>query len=97
MIPFGQAENLSGKTLSIALKSTPATTSNALIIVFLVPSYAVTAAYSPFPGTWTMKSITLPAASADAGTTMVTGLAIQALARTGTFSGTIAVDEIDIR
>jgi hypothetical protein len=96
VIPFAQPENLSGKTLSLALKSTPTTTSNALIIVFLVPSYTAVVSYSPFPGTWTVKSATLPT-GADAGTSMVTGLAIQAQARAGAFTGTIGVDEIDIR
>jgi hypothetical protein len=96
IIPFAQAEDLSGKTFSVALKATPAGTDAPLAIVFVIPSYTVVTAFSPLPGAWMTKTATLPS-GADGGATAATGLAIQVLGRNESYSGTITVDEIDIR
>jgi hypothetical protein len=96
VIPFPSPEDVAGKTLSITLKATPAGTAATLAIVFLMPSYTVATGSAPVPGAWTTLTMLLPA-GADAGTSMVSGIAIQLLGRGDTWSGTISVDEIDLK
>lgn len=96
IIPLGATEDLSGKTLSLAVKTTPAPPPNAYVLVFLVPSYTVATAFTPIPSAFTTSTVTLPA-GADSGVRSSTAIAIQVLGRGDTYSGVISVDELDIR
>jgi len=93
IIPLGASEDLSGKTLSLAVKTTPAPGPNAYVMVFLVPGYTVAAYISPIPDSFATTTVTLPAR----GGRPTSDIAIQVLGRGDTYSGVITFDELDIR
>jgi hypothetical protein len=98
LIPLGATEDLSGKTLSLAVKTTPAPPPNAYVLVFLVPSYTLVTVFDPIPAAYATNSVTLPAgADAGAGVRSTTQIAIQVLGRGDTYSGVISIDELDLR
>ena len=96
IIPLAATEDVSGKSFSIWVKSMPVATPNAYVIVFLVPSYAIVTTFTPVPGTWTASTVILPS-GADAGTRATTAIAVQLLGRGDSYTGTLYLDEIDLR
>jgi hypothetical protein len=96
ILPLGATEDVSGKTFSIAVKTTPGAPANPYVIVFLVPSYAVVTGFSPIPATWTTSTVTLPS-GVDAGTRATTAIAVQVLGNGANYSGVFAIDEVDLR
>ena len=96
IIPLAATEDLSGKTLSLAVKTTPAPPPNAIVLVFLVPSYTLATVVSPIPSAFATTTVTLPA-GADSGVRSSTAIAIQVLGRGDTYSGVISIDELDVR
>jgi hypothetical protein len=96
IIPLGATEDLSGKTLSLAVKIAPAPPPSAYVLVFLVPSYTLATVFTPIPSAFTTSTVTLPA-GADSGVRSSTAIAIQVLGRGDTYSGVISIDELDIR
>jgi hypothetical protein len=94
IIPLGSTEDLSGKTLSLAVKTTPAPPPNVYLLVFLAPSYDIAAPIAPIPAAFATTAVTLPAGAGAGATSQI---AIQVLGRGDTYSGVISFDEIDIR
>jgi len=91
IIPLGGTEDLSGKTLSLSLKTTPASGASTYLLVFLRPSYMQVAGFSPIPAAFATISVTLPAGAA------ANEIAIQLIGGGETYTGLISIDEVDIR
>jgi hypothetical protein len=95
ILPFGDTENLAGKTVSLSVKMTPQESPNAYVIVFAVPSYAfITSFPAPIPSAWSNMAVTLPSNSAA---TASTAIAVQVIGQNDTYTGALLVDEVDIR
>jgi uncharacterized protein YggU (UPF0235/DUF167 family) len=94
IIPLGATQDLRGKTLSVAVKATPAPGANAYVLVFLVPGYTLVTTFAPIPSGYATSTVTLPSAAGAASTSEI---AIQVLGRGDTYSGVLSVDELDVR
>ncbi len=95
ILPFGDTENLAGKTASLSVKMTPQESPGAYVIVFAVPSYAIITTFGPpIPSTWTTNTATLPGTSTA---TASTAISVQVIGQGDTYSGALLVDEVDVR
>jgi hypothetical protein len=91
IIPLGGTEDLSGKTLSLSLKTTPAPGPNTYVLVFLRPSYTQVTGVSPIPVAFATTNVILPAGAT------ANEIAIQLIGGGDTYTGLISIDEVDIR